>query len=92
VESYDLLKQTWPAERVIVFLRNKRWEAESLGLLPDSLGAGHDLYPVVCEEGVFRDVGGQTGLPVGGEAEWLADAEQLPFDDLTRQVPDVAAR
>ena len=31
VESYDLLKQTWPAERVIVFLRNKRWEAELSG-------------------------------------------------------------
>jgi len=71
-----------PAERVILFLRNKGLEAQRLGQDPSGPLAGFDYYRVVGPQGYLRDSNGLVEPPIDAADPWLAGLRGSSFDGM----------
>jgi hypothetical protein len=87
--QYEQFAARLPAERVLVFLRNKAIEAQLNGWAPEGPDTGHLYYRIVSDQGVIRDVGGKAAaLDDGGG--FLTAINGTSFDRVVAEVQAVA--
>jgi hypothetical protein len=87
--QYDQFAAGLPAERVLVFLRNKAVEAQLNGWAPEGPDTGHLYYRIVSDQGVIRDVGGKAAAPDDGGG-FLTAINGTSFDRVVAEVQAAA--
>jgi hypothetical protein len=87
--QYEQFAARLPAERVLVFLRNKAVEAQLNDWAPEGPDTGHLYYRIVSDQGVIRDVGGKA-VAQDDEGGFLSAINGTSFDRVVAEVQAAA--